>query len=184
MPVWNGERYLPEAVESVLAQSFVDFELVVVDDGSDDGTEEILRSYRDERVKIYRLAHEGGGRFEFRSEPGAGGVDRPAGCRVRERVTMALGMQQMASLKTNRVRFVSTDHSVLNEVIGPLAALLGSCASRAFRHQLPSTAPGRFRKRRSTRQAATFKSSDMRRITGCGAACSKRVNSSPCLKNC
>ncbi|MBV9925974.1 MAG: glycosyltransferase [Acidobacteria bacterium] len=47
MPVYNGENYLRSAVESVLAQTFRDFEVVVVDDGSKDSTPEIAQSYGD-----------------------------------------------------------------------------------------------------------------------------------------
>jgi glycosyltransferase involved in cell wall biosynthesis len=59
MPVWNGEKYLATAIESCWTQTFPDFELIVVDDGSCDGTSEILHSYRDERLKVYRLDHGG-----------------------------------------------------------------------------------------------------------------------------
>lgn len=59
MPVWNGEKYLREAVDSLLAQTFGDFELIVLDDGSTDSTPEILASYRDPRVRIVRLDHVG-----------------------------------------------------------------------------------------------------------------------------
>ncbi len=54
MPVLNGEKYLNQAIESILNQTFTDFELIVVDDGSTDQTPEILRSYAelDERVRI------------------------------------------------------------------------------------------------------------------------------------
>ncbi|HWP59933.1 MAG TPA: glycosyltransferase [Candidatus Acidoferrales bacterium] len=50
MPVYNGERYVREALESVLAQSFGDFEFIIVDDGSTDRTDEILEQYRDPRI--------------------------------------------------------------------------------------------------------------------------------------
>jgi len=46
MSVYNGELYLREAVESILDQSFKDFEFLIVDDGSTDGTREILEHYR------------------------------------------------------------------------------------------------------------------------------------------
>lgn len=59
MPVWNGADHLSEAIESILQQSFSDFELIVVDDGSTDGTPEILDAYRDSRLKIHRLQHGG-----------------------------------------------------------------------------------------------------------------------------
>lgn len=52
MPARNAERWLGEAIESVLEQSFDDFELVVSDNASTDKTAEIARSYRDPRVRI------------------------------------------------------------------------------------------------------------------------------------
>lgn len=54
MPVYNGERYVQEAVSSVLNQSFSDFELLVIDDGSSDGTWAILSSIDDPRVRLVR----------------------------------------------------------------------------------------------------------------------------------
>jgi glycosyltransferase involved in cell wall biosynthesis len=56
MPVYNGSRFLRESIESVLVQTFGDFELVVVDDGSSDETWQILQSYdRDPRVRVIRF---------------------------------------------------------------------------------------------------------------------------------
>jgi glycosyltransferase involved in cell wall biosynthesis len=56
LPVFNGERYVGAAIESILAQSFRDLELIVSDNASTDRTEAICRSYaaRDERVRYYR----------------------------------------------------------------------------------------------------------------------------------
>ena len=50
LPVYNGESYLREAIDSVLAQTFRDFELWVVNDGSTDGSMAIVDSYSDQRV--------------------------------------------------------------------------------------------------------------------------------------
>ncbi len=59
--VYNGEKYLAAAIDSVLAQTFGDFELVVVDDGSTDGTAAILADYgrRDRRVRVVPLEKVG-----------------------------------------------------------------------------------------------------------------------------
>ena len=58
MPVYNGGAFLREAINSVLRQSYNDFELIVIDDGSDDETPEILRAFsrQDRRVRVLRHA--------------------------------------------------------------------------------------------------------------------------------
>ena len=52
MSVYNGEKYLREAIESILNQTFTDFEFIIVNDGSTDNSLEIIKSYNDERIKI------------------------------------------------------------------------------------------------------------------------------------
>jgi hypothetical protein len=61
LPVWNGELFVARAVESILAQTFRSFELIVVDDGSTDRTASILEEFarRDRRVVLIRSAHGG-----------------------------------------------------------------------------------------------------------------------------
>jgi glycosyltransferase involved in cell wall biosynthesis len=59
MPVWNGEKYLAAAIDSLLVQTYADFELLVIDDGSTDRTPEILRAYTDPRLRVLRLDHAG-----------------------------------------------------------------------------------------------------------------------------
>jgi len=61
MPVYNGRRYVKQAVDSVLAQTFTDFEFIIIDDGSNDGTDEILKRYAvaDKRVRIITRTTQG-----------------------------------------------------------------------------------------------------------------------------
>lgn len=61
LPVHNGERYLREALDSILAQTFRDFELIALDDGSTDGTLALLREYaaRDSRIRIVSRQQRG-----------------------------------------------------------------------------------------------------------------------------
>jgi glycosyltransferase involved in cell wall biosynthesis len=56
LPVYNGERHLRSALNSILAQSFTDFEVVISDNASTDGTEAICRNYvsKDDRIRYYR----------------------------------------------------------------------------------------------------------------------------------
>jgi len=52
IPVYNREKYVGDAIDSILAQTFPDFELLVIDDGSTDGSVEIVRSYNDPRLRL------------------------------------------------------------------------------------------------------------------------------------
>lgn len=52
MSVYNGEKYLGEAIESILNQTFKDFEFIIINDGSTDKSLEIIKSYKDERIVI------------------------------------------------------------------------------------------------------------------------------------
>ena len=59
MPVFNGEKYLAEAVDSILSQTFTDFEFIIINDGSTDATSDILAGYSDKRIKLVSLEQEG-----------------------------------------------------------------------------------------------------------------------------
>lgn len=52
MSVYNGEKYIREAIESILAQTFTDFEFIIVNDGSTGNSLEIIQSYNDKRIRI------------------------------------------------------------------------------------------------------------------------------------
>src|SRR5579872_7162043 len=56
MPVLNGERYIRQSIESIAAQTYRDYELVVIDDGSTDRTREIVESFRG-RMTIRYIHH-------------------------------------------------------------------------------------------------------------------------------
>jgi glycosyltransferase involved in cell wall biosynthesis len=62
MPIYNKAPHLRRSIDSVLDQTFKEFELILINDASTDGSEEILKSYNDYRIKILN-----------RSEPGPGG---------------------------------------------------------------------------------------------------------------
>ena len=61
VPIYNSEKYLPQCVESILNQTYKNFELILVNDGSTDNSLSICESYaqKDERIEILNLQHNG-----------------------------------------------------------------------------------------------------------------------------
>jgi len=59
LPAYNAEKYIRQAIESVLIQNYRHFELVIINDGSTDRTEEIIHSYKDEHIRYFKQANRG-----------------------------------------------------------------------------------------------------------------------------
>ena len=53
MPSWNTEKYIAETIQSVIDQTYTNWELLIVDDCSSDNTDEIVTSFKDDRIKYY-----------------------------------------------------------------------------------------------------------------------------------
>jgi glycosyltransferase involved in cell wall biosynthesis len=69
MPVYNGEQYILESINSILSQTIKDIELIIIDDGSTDRGSQIIQSIDDNRI-VYRRSEENmgvGGDNKFRS---------------------------------------------------------------------------------------------------------------------
>jgi glycosyltransferase involved in cell wall biosynthesis len=60
MLLYNGEEYVREAIDSIISQTFTDFELLVIDDGSTDNGPEIVRQYADNRIRLIVKQHNEG----------------------------------------------------------------------------------------------------------------------------
>ncbi|MCP3966863.1 MAG: glycosyltransferase family 2 protein [Lentisphaerae bacterium] len=54
IPVYNRQQYIAQAIESILSQSFRDFELIIINDGSTDNTEEVILSFKSPKIRYYR----------------------------------------------------------------------------------------------------------------------------------
>ena len=61
MTCYNHEKYIVSAVQSVLDQTFPDFELIIIDDGSTDGTRDMLKTFNDDRIRLIFQENEGPG---------------------------------------------------------------------------------------------------------------------------
>jgi glycosyltransferase involved in cell wall biosynthesis len=62
LPVFNGEKYIKNSIESVLNQRFNDFELIIVNDGSTDSTLNIIQGFNDSRIKLITQSNQGPGK--------------------------------------------------------------------------------------------------------------------------
>jgi glycosyltransferase involved in cell wall biosynthesis len=59
MPVYNGVTFISQAIESVLAQTYTHWELLIVDDGSKDGSDTVAKGYTDPRIHFFSVSHGG-----------------------------------------------------------------------------------------------------------------------------
>lgn len=58
MPAYNAQDYIREAIDSIIGQSFTNFECIIVDDGSTDSTRDIIKSYNDKRIILLENQHD------------------------------------------------------------------------------------------------------------------------------
>jgi glycosyltransferase involved in cell wall biosynthesis len=61
MPAFNCERYIAECIDSVLEQTYQDFEIIIVDDGSTDDTVKIISQYKNDRIRLFNQSNSGSG---------------------------------------------------------------------------------------------------------------------------
>ena len=59
MPAYNGEKFIDQAINSVIDQTYDNWELIVIDDGSQDGTKEIVQNYKDPRIRYFYQYNQG-----------------------------------------------------------------------------------------------------------------------------
>lgn len=74
LPVFNGEKYIRKAIESVLNQTFTNFELIIVNDGSTDDSLNIINKFRDNMIKFINQVNQGPGASRNKALKIASGV--------------------------------------------------------------------------------------------------------------
>lgn len=125
LPVRNGERYLEQAIASLLEQTFTDFELVISDNCSTDSTEEICRAAaaNDERVRYERSTENRGGAWNFNHVFGLtsseyfkwAAYDDACEPTFVERCVDALDAVPQAALAYPRTRFIDEESRVVHD---------------------------------------------------------------------
>jgi len=118
MPVYNGEHHLKEAIDSILNQSYSDFEFLIINDGSSDRSEEIILSYKDDRIKyiinetnlgIVRTLNKGidlaSSKYIIRMD--ADDISMPH--RFEKQIAFMEGHPEIAASGTNILKFYNDD---------------------------------------------------------------------------
>jgi glycosyltransferase involved in cell wall biosynthesis len=59
MPVYNAERFISDAINSVLEQTYPNWELLIINDGSVDGSEQIIKTFNDNRIRVFDQSNQG-----------------------------------------------------------------------------------------------------------------------------
>lgn len=120
MPAFNSERYIAEAIESILAQTYQNFELIIVDDGSTDRTRETIESFTDPRIiKVYSDRNRGLITTRNRIAQLAKGKYL-ALLDADDRAFPDRLALQVAYLEANHADLCGADHWTLNQVSGQL----------------------------------------------------------------
>ena len=132
MPVYNGERFLAEAIESILGQTFTDFEFVIIDDGSTDASPAILTDYasRDSRIRV--LTQTNAGQVVAANR----GL---AECRAPLVARMDADDISLASRLERQVKFLSSYPAVA--VVGSAYQLISETGARGSIIKGPTTVP-------------------------------------------
>ncbi len=115
IPTFNRQNLLPYAIESVLQQSYQDFELIVCDDGSTDGTPELMSQYTDNRIKYIRHSQNIGKSNNMRSGFDAAQGEYFIKFDDDDRLTTNFLAKTAAILdQDSSIDFVGTDHWIID----------------------------------------------------------------------
>ena len=114
IPTFNRVNLLPFAIESVLQQTYQDFELIVCDDGSQDSTSELMSQYTDNRIKYIRHPQNIGKSNNMRSGFDAAKGEYFIKFDDDDRLTSDFLARTVAILDEDRIDFVGTDHWVID----------------------------------------------------------------------
>lgn len=146
MPVYNGERFVGIAIESVLAQTFANFELIISDNASSDGTEEICRGFAaaDSRIQYHRNNENIGAaaNYNLLQELAAGeyfrwsNADDVIAPTLHERCLAALDASPEAVLCYGKTRFIDDDGRVTGDYDDKLDLREARASDRFIRFNL------------------------------------------------
>ncbi len=116
LPVYNGEKYLKEAIESILNQTYTNFEFIIIDDGSKDSSLEIIKEYEKEDERIVVVSRENKGLIATLNE----GMERAKGKYIARMDQDDISLperfeRQIKVMKNNNIMVCGTYTKVIDE---------------------------------------------------------------------
>lgn len=116
LPVYNGEKYLKESIESILNQTYTNFEFIIIDDGSKDSSLEIIREYEKEDERIVVVSRENKGLIATLNE----GMERAKGKYIARMDQDDISLperfeRQIKVMKNNNIMVCGTYTKVIDE---------------------------------------------------------------------
>lgn len=142
MPAYNSAQFIRHAVESVLAQTYTDWELLIVDDGSTDNTAEIIASYQDERIHMMRNELNLGAALSRNKALREAKGKYIAFLDADDLWLPEKLEKQLAFMQQNGYAFTFTDYRIINEDGTPQNKILHMPASLTYRQYCCNTAIG------------------------------------------
>lgn len=124
LPVYNAEKYIAEAIDSILSQTFSDFELIVINDGSTDASLTILQSYQDIDARIRLFSRENRGLVNTLNE----GIDLARGVWLARMDADDIAMPQRFEKQLQWLEQTNSD------ICGSWVQFFGSSDQRTLRH--------------------------------------------------
>ena len=142
MPAYNSARFIRESIGSVLAQTYTDWELLIVDDGSTDNTAEIIASYQDERIHMMRNELNLGAALSRNKALREAKGKYIAFLDADDLWLPEKLEKQLAFMQQNGYAFTFTDYRIINEDGTPQNKILHMPASLTYRQYCFNTAIG------------------------------------------
>ena len=142
MPAYNSARFIRESIGSVLAQTYTDWELLIVDDGSTDNTAEIIASFQDERIHMMRNELNLGAALSRNKALREAKGKYIAFLDADDLWLPEKLEKQLAFMQQNGYAFTFTDYRIINEDGTPQNKILHMPASLTYRQYCCNTAIG------------------------------------------
>lgn len=137
MPVYNAAKYLREAMDSILNQTFIDFEFIIINDASTDNSKQIIMSYNDQRIRYFENAHNLGvarslnkglkhAKARYIARMDADDISYP----------QRLSVQYHAVVNDESVALVASSYEMIDELGKYLCAVRGASSSEEIFYNL------------------------------------------------